>query len=132
VSISKNDAVAMGPQVYSLLKDFCLGSQKNDMYFPVSALGPNALDISFFLNHSDAPNVAIDFKGCDMSYYIAGRDIKQGEELTIDYKQFDFPDSLMIEHMPFLFNSGDQTVGGKSKKLPVKRKPKKTNKKVTK
>lgn len=46
--------------------------------------GMNAIDIGFFINHSDAPNVFFD----DMSAVFAARDIKRGEELVSDYEKY--------------------------------------------
>ena len=52
-------------------------------YFPDHSL--NAIDISYFLNHADAPNVAA---RADSNKFAAIRDIKKGEELFSDYRAY--------------------------------------------
>jgi SET domain-containing protein len=47
------------------------------------------MEIGWFLNHSDHPNIA---KGANDLFAV--RDIKAGEEILIDYNQFDEPDHL--------------------------------------
>ncbi len=44
--------------------------------------GMNALDIGFFINSSDNPNMIAEAEG---EYFVAARDIKKGEELFVDY-----------------------------------------------
>ena len=52
-------------------------------YFPDHSL--NAIDISYFLNHADAPNVKAERDG---NMFVALRDIKRGEELFSDYRAY--------------------------------------------
>ncbi len=47
--------------------------------------GLNEVDISYFLNHSNSPNMEAIEEG---SAFIAKRDIKNGEELTSDYNTY--------------------------------------------
>jgi SET domain-containing protein len=52
-----------------------------------SAHGFNEIDISYFLNHSDKPN--LDVKEInEETVFTANRAIKPGEELTVNYKEF--------------------------------------------
>jgi SET domain-containing protein len=53
----------------------------------------NRMTISWFLNHSDNPNVA-----CDENYcFTALRDIEVDEELTANYKEYsDIPEELVL------------------------------------
>lgn len=53
------------------------------LYFPNHSL--NAVDISFFLNHSDPPNIGALAGGTD---FVALRDIKRGEELFSDHRTY--------------------------------------------
>ena len=47
-------------------------------------------DDAKFMNHSDAPNVdCVQEEGSEELTSIAARDIALGEELTIDYREFD-------------------------------------------
>ena len=68
-----------------LYEDFSI--IKGDAYG--SPLSFNKLTISWYLNHSETPNVAP-----DASYrFYALRDIGEGEELTTDYRTYsDAPD----------------------------------------
>ena len=56
---------------------------ENTFYFPDHTL--NAIDISYFLNHSDAPNVAARKGG---NAFATIRTIKKGEELFSDYRTY--------------------------------------------
>ncbi|MBI3630928.1 MAG: SET domain-containing protein [Candidatus Sungbacteria bacterium] len=53
------------------------------MYVPDHSL--NAIDISYFLNHGDRPNIAPRAGG---AHFVAIRDIKTGEELVADYRTY--------------------------------------------
>jgi len=55
---------------------------KEKLYLPNFSL--NEIDISFFVNHSKKPNV-IDKNGEE---FFALRNIKKGEELTVDYRGY--------------------------------------------
>jgi len=69
--------------IKKMIKDFC--PLQEGKYWVIEK-GLNAMDISFFLNHSKKPNmIAID-KG---EKFVAKRDIKAGEELTVDYDTYD-------------------------------------------
>jgi SET domain-containing protein len=58
----------------------------------VAAGGPNALHLSFFLNHAQgslanmAPRRVV---GCHWYSLVTVRDIRAGEELTVDYAAWD-------------------------------------------
>ena len=63
----------------SLIETYCLYDDEN--YF-VPDYGFKKMDLVNFLNHSDTPNVISINEG---EFFEAIRDIKQGEELFIDY-----------------------------------------------
>lgn len=70
--------------------DKAVGQLANDM-FPLHngklymyRRGLNAIDISFFLNHSKKANVYMD----DTSACFAARNIKKGEELLANYEEY--------------------------------------------
>lgn len=91
--------------IQSLLADFFLQKGKQITY-PVPVYGPNSIDTSFYLNHSDKPNLEITYPAeCDMSVYVAARNIEAGEELSIDYTKFGFEPEEICARMPFLTNS---------------------------
>jgi len=48
------------------------------------------LNISYYLNHSDKPNLDIvEMEGSNYLGFVANRIIKEGEELTIDYSKYE-------------------------------------------
>jgi SET domain-containing protein len=63
----------------ALIENYCLYDEEN--YF-VPDYGFKKMDLVNFLNHSDKPNVVSINDG---EFFEAIRDIKQGEELLIDY-----------------------------------------------
>jgi len=67
----------------------------DDFFHPLDGIyyvphdGLNSMDISFFLNHSETPNIKwIDNNKCDYGIFKAIKNIKTGEELTIDYRKY--------------------------------------------
>jgi SET domain-containing protein len=80
------DLIANDKKISKEIKDFAC-----DMY-PIHQgnlyayrAGLNAIDISFFINHSDHPNVATKK---DNGSFFAARKIKKGEELFSDYRTY--------------------------------------------
>ena len=72
-------------EIKKLYDDFCI--IKGNKYYCIDSF--NNLNVGWYLNESkDDPNV-----GCDDNYeFYALRDIKKGEELTMDYSSFcEFP-----------------------------------------
>lgn len=65
-----------------MVRDFC--ALQDGVYF-VPTYGIDALDKSFFVNHSRTPNLIAKDDG---EYFIASRDIEPGEELTADYREY--------------------------------------------
>ena len=68
-------------EVKRMVKDFYV-IMKNKLYLPNFSL--NEINISFFLNRSKNPNVT-DKDGED---FFASRNIKKGEELTVNYSNY--------------------------------------------
>ncbi|RYB02567.1 SET domain-containing protein-lysine N-methyltransferase [Lichenibacterium ramalinae] len=58
----------------------------------------NAMTVSWYMNHSDRPNIACD---PDLNF-LAARPIRAGEELTVDYRTF----SDHAGHFVDLWNTG--------------------------
>lgn len=70
----------MRPAYRKLYDDFCV--RKGDAYGCPHNF--NELTVSWYLNHSELPNVR-----CDSKYhFFAIRDIQVGEELTVDYRTY--------------------------------------------
>ncbi len=65
-----------------LVRDFC--ALQGGYYF-VPTYGIDAIDKSYFLNHSKKANMTTRDKG---ETFVAARKIKKGEELTADYDQY--------------------------------------------
>lgn len=76
--------------VKEMIKAFYAMSEGN-IYFPGHSL--NQIDISYFMNHADHPNIDCKEIGEDI-IHVANRDIEIGEELTIDYGTFTDPDPV--------------------------------------
>ena len=80
VWIDRSEIKGLPSEIKRLYDDFCitngekLGCPKNF----------NQMTVTWFLNNSKTPNM-----GCDKDYrFFALRDIKSGEELTLDYKTY--------------------------------------------
>jgi hypothetical protein len=87
IYISEQDLSQFNPNVQKLVTDFFFPEIKNGKkYFPVTVFGINSIDSSFYLNHSDTPNV--DMVNDDSVYYEfrTNREITAGEELFINYR----------------------------------------------
>jgi SET domain-containing protein len=79
MTILKNEVETLPAHVQFLVGNYCLYDDEN--YF-VPAQGFKKMDLSLFLNHSDEPNI---ISVNDGDYFETTRDIKEGEELVIDY-----------------------------------------------
>jgi SET domain-containing protein len=79
ITVSKNEIEALPAHAQFLVGNYCLYDEEN--YF-VPAQGFKKIDLSLFLNHSDEPNI---ISINDGDYFETTRDIKEGEELVIDY-----------------------------------------------
>lgn len=79
VTIPKKEIEALPDHAQFIVGNYCLYDDEN--YF-VPAQGFKKMDVSLFLNHSDNPNIISINEG---EYFEAIRDIKEGEELLIDY-----------------------------------------------
>ena len=70
--------------VQTLVKDYFVPTEAGA--YPVLHTGLNDLNITFYLNHSDSPNIKLDSDGeSDYAPFVALRDIAVGEELTYTY-----------------------------------------------
>ena len=65
-----------------MVRDFC--ALQDGVYF-VPTYGIDALDKSYFVNHSRTPNLIVEDDG---ESFVAAHDIKTGEELTADYREY--------------------------------------------
>ena len=79
ISVSKTEVENLPAHAKALIENYCLYDAEN--YF-VPDYGFKKMDLVNFLNHSDTPNV---ISINDGEFFEAIRNIKQGEELFIDY-----------------------------------------------
>ena len=71
-------------EILQMIDDFYVIEKDGTVLIPDCAL--NGMDISFFLNNSETPN--IDTDGGDFPF-ISKRKIKKGEEITQNYGEYD-------------------------------------------
>ena len=79
IPLPKTEVEKLPAHAKALIENYCLYDEEN--YF-VPDYGFKKMDLVNFLNHSDTPNV---ISINDGEFFEAIRDIKQGEELVIDY-----------------------------------------------
>jgi SET domain-containing protein len=79
IPIAKTEVDNLPAHAKALIENYCLYDEES--YF-VPDYGFKKMDLVNFLNHSDTPNVVSINDG---EFFEATRDIKQGEELLIDY-----------------------------------------------
>jgi len=71
-------------EILRMIDDFNVIEKDGTVLIPDCAL--NGMDISFFVNNSDSPNLETNDGGFT---FITTRKIKKGEELTVSYKTYD-------------------------------------------
>lgn len=76
------DASAAPEEAKQLVRDFC--ALQDGTYF-VPDYGIDAIDKSYFLNHSTTPNMVTRNKG---EVFVTARLVKKGEELTANYEEY--------------------------------------------
>lgn len=79
IKVSREEVAALPTASRDLIENHCLFDE--DFYF-VPDYGFKLVDLVIYLNHSDTPNVASINDG---EFFEALRDIKEGEELLVDY-----------------------------------------------
>ena len=78
-----SDFKNLDKEVLKMIDDFFDIEKDGKVFIP--ELGLNGMDISFFLNHSEKPNIKTTNKG---SHFLTLRKIKRGEELTVSYRSY--------------------------------------------
>src|SRR3989304_5515417 len=85
IHLSEAEIADLHPRVKKLLKDFFF--KNRDGHYGVHVQGLNEMDVSFYMNHSDEPNIElVSVPGCPFYEFRTSRRIKVGEELTFDYR----------------------------------------------
>lgn len=82
ISEKELDAYDAPKEAKQLVRDFC--ALQDGVYF-VPDYGIDAIDKSYFLNHSGTPNMVAKDKG---EVFVTAHRIKKGEELVADYGEY--------------------------------------------
>jgi hypothetical protein len=81
--LSKSELDGIGSEIMKLVDDFFVIEKDGSAW--ISDFCLNGLNISYFVNHSKAPNL----KRMPSGEFKALREIHSGEELTVDYSTYD-------------------------------------------
>ncbi|MDD5417678.1 MAG: SET domain-containing protein [Candidatus Nanoarchaeia archaeon] len=82
IRIKEEDIMDLDDDIKKLIDDFYVIEPEGVW---ISDAGLNGVDISFFVNHSKNPNL----RRIESGDFITLREIKKGEELTVDYSTYD-------------------------------------------
>ena len=75
-------------EIKKMIDDFFYKEDDESYYIPEQGL--NSLDVSFYMNHSKKPNInIINSNKSDTLIFKTNRIIKSGEELLINYNDYD-------------------------------------------
>ena len=78
-TVPRNEVDTLPQQAKDIVENYCLYDEEN--YF-IPAQGFKVMDLSLFLNHADEPNI---ISVNDGEYFETIKEIKNGEELFVDY-----------------------------------------------
>lgn len=84
IEFKMEELKGLDKETLRMIDDFYFIEKDDTVFIPDCAL--NGMDIAFFLNNSDSPNVETIDSG---SHFITARKIKKGEELTVSYETYD-------------------------------------------
>ena len=73
----------LDPEIIKMIEAFFVVEKDKNVLIP--EFGLNGMDISFFVNHSENPNLSTIDEGFT---FVAIRNIKKGEELSVSYKTY--------------------------------------------
>jgi SET domain-containing protein len=83
-TLNTSDLKGFDKSTLEMIDDFYVIEKNGDILVP--AYGLNGMDISFFLNHSEKPNV----ERMDDGSFRTIREIKKDEELVVSYGTYDY------------------------------------------
>ena len=84
VWFEKKELKNLPKEIKKLYEDFCVVVEKKKRILYGCPVNFNMMTVSWYLNHSDNPNVY-----CDEDYvFHALKNIKKGEELTVNYDSY--------------------------------------------
>lgn len=88
LNIPDDEVQKMDPAVIKMISDFYVKSK--DGFWGIPYKGLNANDVSFYLNNSEKPNLKIIYDDeSTMMTFKTSRFINAGEELLIDYREYE-------------------------------------------
>ena len=85
--------VPVPEEVKELVRD--MSAHQNGIFYAPN-YGIDPIDKSYFVNHSQKPNMMTRDGGVT---FVSARSIRKGEELTIDYRTFNDPKHLKIKNI---------------------------------
>lgn len=102
IEISDDDLAEVEDLVLEYADNFMVKSAPDMRPFP--SRGFNSININFYLNHSNNPNVEfIAGKTLDdFVEFVTSKEVKEGEELTQDYNNLSNDKSELLKQFPFL------------------------------
>ena len=86
-------------EIPDALQTYCEARPENDgTYFCPQDF--SAMELSWFINHSNSPNVRLEFSNSEHPFvtHYAARDLNAGEELFINYNEFEEPEEEKEEY----------------------------------
>jgi len=87
IKVHKDELLNINKNIKKILDDF-LGEDENG-YYDIPSNGLNSLDVSFYMNFSEKPNINITYdKNCKFAIFKTNKIIKKGTELLINYNKF--------------------------------------------
>ena len=86
IDFSESEIKKLPEEIQEYLKALFFPDGNNIYSIPYNGL--NSLDISFYLNHSKNNNLNIVPNNTDFLEFITNKNIKKGDELTIDYNHY--------------------------------------------
>ena len=111
--LSQADVTELPPVVKKLVTDFIVPNV--DRTYALPSRGMSTIDVSFYLNHSDTPNVDIapsERQGSPYYGFRTTQDIPEGAELTIDIKKYVDQPAFLADNSPSINPSpSNKTIG---------------------
>lgn len=86
IKVNRKEIEKLDGGVRKIVEDFIA---PDEGYYSIPRTGLNSLDVSFYMNHSDKPNMDMWYSNkCGYTLFRTNRRIKKGEELTINYSLY--------------------------------------------
>lgn len=85
IKLTDADLKNVDSNVKKIVNDFFGNKDGYDVLY----YGPNYINVSYYLNHSDKPNLDLTSGKSEYYEFVTNRKIKKGEELFINYNLYD-------------------------------------------